>query len=401
MISFYEARRRVFDNVMPVPDTEWIPTTQALGRVLNRITVSPVDVPNHDNSAMDGYAIRTEDLAATGETRLRVTAYAPAGTAPLPPLAAGEAARIMTGSPIPPGCDCVVIQENVSRDGDWVIIPAGQKKHQHIRRAGEDIRRGGVVLSAGRRLRPADMGLLTSLGMVQIEVKRRVRVAILSTGNEVVAAGEPLPPGCVHDSNRTAIMGCLTALGCEVIDLGLVRDHHQEIAAALRHGSEVADAVISSGGVSEGDLDLVKTVLSELGSIVFWKVAMKPGKPQAYGRLGKAAFFGLPGNPVSSLAVLLLVVRPALLRLMGAIPELDERLQLPLKGGWHKRHDRMEFLRGFVHFDPDGAWVESIGGQGSGMLTGLAAANAFIALPEEVERVEDEGLVDVWLIRYD
>ncbi|MBF0159463.1 MAG: molybdopterin molybdotransferase MoeA [Magnetococcales bacterium] len=401
MISFYEARERVLAGITPVTDEEMVPVTQALGRVLARAIVAPFHVPNHDNSAMDGYAVRIDDLDAVAETRLRVVAYAPAGTAPLSSLVAGTAARIMTGSPVPSGCNAVVMQEEVHRDGDWVVIPPGQKINQHIRPAGEDIVQGSTVLPSGRRLTPADLGIISSLGMTQVSVKRRIRAAILSTGNEIVPAGQPLPPGCVHDSNRINLIGCLTALGSEIMDLGLVRDRHQEITAALRRGGEAADALISSGGVSEGDLDLVKMVVSELGSVVFWKVAMKPGKPQAYGRLGQAAFFGLPGNPVSSMVVFLLMVRPALLRLMGALPEPDHRLQLPIKGGWHKRHDRMEFLRGRVHFDPAGAWVESSGGQGSGMLSGMAHANAFVALPEEARQIADGELVDVWLMRYD
>ncbi|MBF0155297.1 MAG: molybdopterin molybdotransferase MoeA [Magnetococcales bacterium] len=400
MIDFAEARERVMAGVNPTGRTERIEVIAGLGRVLAMPVIAPLHVPNHDNSAMDGYGVRLADLLSDQETTLTVVADLPAGDRLEHPLAAGEAVRIMTGAPIPAGCDCVVMQEVVRREGQRVAIPPGQRAGQNVRRAGEDIRAGAQVLEPGRRLSPADLGLLTSLGFSHVTVTERLRVAVLSTGNEVQAVGSPLQPGHVYDSNRTALKTALEALGVTVIDLGLARDDREQIQAALNQGAATADAVITTGGVSVGDYDLVKEILSREGRIDFWKVAMKPGKPQAYGQLGRAAFFGLPGNPVSCLAVFLLMVRPALLRLMGGSPEPDRHLRLPLRGRLVKKHGRMDFQRGVVHFDTDGPWVESTGAQGSGILTSMSRANAFIVLPSPPVEIQAGELVDVWLIDY-
>ncbi len=407
MISFAEAKRRVLDQVQCVGEEEREGALhQALGRVLARPIVATESVPNHDNSAMDGYAVRTQDLSTEGVS-LRVVADLPAGSHRLEPLHAGEAVRIMTGAPVPMGSDCIVMQEHAQRQGDRVMIPPGQQPGQHIRLAGEDIAQGSEILPAGRRLGVADLGLLTALGRVTVPLFRRLRVALLSTGDEVVEAGTPLTPGQVYDSNRTALRAALTLLGVEVVDLGLVRDDRVAMEAALQRGGEEADALISTGGVSVGDYDLVKEILEKEGKIHFWQVAMKPGKPQAYGRLGGAHFFGLPGNPVSSLTVFLLMVRPALFKMMGASPQPERSFQACFRGTWHKRHPRMEFLRGVVHFtNPEGAtgqtpWVEVTGPQGSGILTSLSRANVFIILPEGPVQVTDGSWVTVQWIDYD
>ncbi|MEO5364344.1 MAG: molybdopterin molybdotransferase MoeA, partial [Magnetococcus sp. DMHC-8] len=293
------------------------------------------------------------------------------------------------------------------RQGDLVVIPPGQQPGQHIRPAGEDVAQGAEIFPAGRRLGVADLGLLTALGRVTLPLFRPVRVALLSTGNELVETGTPLAPGQIYDSNRAALRAALTRLGVEILDLGQVRDERTAIEQALHRGGAEADALISTGGVSVGDYDLVKELLARDGQIHFWQVAMKPGKPQAYGRLGRAHFFGLPGNPVSSLTVYLLIVRPALLKLMGATPPPDRQFQAVLRGTWHKRHSRMDFLRGVVHFThPDGTmasppWVEVTGAQGSGILTSLARANVFIILPEGPAHLPDGTLVTVQWIDYD
>lgn len=407
MISFATAKSRVLEqaeraalSVRNDQDITSVPVVHALGRVLAKPIVAGHNVPNHDNSAMDGYAARFVDLAPEGETALRVVADLPAGARVLEPLKPGEAVRIMTGAPIPAGSDCVIIQEVVRREGHTVYVPPGQRLRQHVRDAGEDIAVGTTVLPVGRRLKPADMGLLTSLGVDRVAVFRRIRVALLSTGNEVVETGTPLAPGQVYDSNRSALRAALESLGVDVVDLGVVQDDKIAIEAALKQGGEEADALISTGGVSVGDYDLVKEVLAKNGAIDFWKVAMKPGKPQAYGQLGGAQFFGLPGNPVSGLTVFLLMVRPALLTMMGAAPEPEKRLQALFRGVWHKRHRRMDFLRGRVHFDEAQPWVEVAGTQGSGVLTSLARANAFIVLPEEPVELVDGTQVTVQLIDY-
>ncbi len=401
LMPFDEARARTLERVRPLGETERVALGAALGRVLSAPVLAPADVPNHDNSAMDGYAVRFDDLDAGGETVLSLAGVVAAGAEANAVLGPGQALRIFTGAPIPEGSDCVVIQEVVRRDGDRVIVPAGQKRHQYVRRAGQDIAAGAEVFAAGRRLGPAEIGMLTSLGLTEVELFRRLRVAVLSTGNEVQAPGRPIAPGQLYDSNRATLIAALTALGVEVIDLGIARDERAEIEAGLRRGAAEADVVLTSGGVSVGDFDLVKDVIDELGAIDFWKVRMKPGKPQAHGRLGGAEFFGLPGNPVSVMVTYLLLVRPALLRMMGADPGAVKSLRLPYRGApIHKRHDRAEFIRAVIHFDGAEAHVTSTGAQGSGILSSMAAANAFIALPEAPVDLAEGDLVTVIPIEY-
>ncbi|MEG3640037.1 molybdopterin molybdotransferase MoeA [Magnetococcus sp. PR-3] len=401
MIPFEEARARVLASITPITATVVIPVHDALGRVMAKDVQASFPVPNHDNSAMDGYGIRHADLKDEGSVTLHVCADLPAGDRITDPIQSGQAVRIMTGAPIPPGVDCVVMQEVVARDGDHVAIPAGQALKQNIRPAGEDIAQGSTYLKQGVRLTPAHLGLLTSMGQASVEVMVRPRVAVLSTGNEVVHAGNPLLPGQVYDSNRTTLLTALQALGVEVIDLGLVGDDRDAIRSALEQGGQQADAVISSGGVSVGDYDLVKAVLKELGQIDFWKVNMKPGKPQAYGALGDARFFGLPGNPVSALAVFLLIVRPALLKMMGIESDIPPLLKLPLSGGGlKKKNGRMDFQRGVIQYDADRPSVCSTGRQGSGILSSMAAADSFIILPAEPVDYADGDLVTVQRIDY-
>ncbi len=401
MISFEEAKRQVLARVQPIVEREAVTPVNGLGRVLSDPVPAPLNVPNHDNSAMDGYAMRFADLHPTDPTGLRVIADLPAGDLITETIHPGQAVRIMTGAPIPPGCDCVVMQEVVEKNFENITVPGGQKQGQHIRLAGEDIKLGSEVLPAGRRLKPADLGLLTSIGVTEISVTRRPVVALLSSGNEVIETGSPLKPGQVYDSNRTSLHSALDAMGVDVLDLGVARDNRQEIERILHRGGDEADAIISTGGVSVGDYDLIKEVLQQWGDIHFWKVAMKPGKPQAYGQLGRALFFGLPGNPVSGLTVFLTIVRPALLRMMGAADEEVQSLTMRFRGSFRKKHSRMDFVRGIAHFDAAGPWVETTGAQGSGILTSMSRANAFIVLPEEPTVLKDGDMVTVQLIRYD
>jgi len=401
LMPFAEARERALARVSPVTETENIPVVSALGRVLAEPVTAPFDVPNHDNTSMDGYAVRFRDLSVDGDTDLTVVADLPAGDRLTRTIGAGEAVRIMTGAPIPDGCDCIVIQEVVQRDGNRLTVPPGQKEAQNIRRAGQDIATGAQVFPTGHRLLPPDIGMLTSLGRSEARVYRRLKVAVVSTGNEVIAAGTPLEPGQVYDSNRSSMKAVLQALGVEILDLGIIRDDRECIAAALRKGAEEADAVLTSGGVSVGDHDLVKDVISELGTIDFWKVRMKPGKPQAHGRIGKAEFFGLPGNPVSVLATFLLLVRPAMLIMMGCEPEPQKRLTVSYRGTpINKTGDRMEFARGILHYEGADAWITSTGSQNSGILSSMSKANAFIVLPDEPIVVNEGDTVAVIPIEY-
>ncbi|MBF0620813.1 MAG: molybdopterin molybdotransferase MoeA [Magnetococcales bacterium] len=401
MISFDTAREFILESIQPIQAVETISVSDALGRVLAEPAVAAFNVPNHDNSAMDGYAVCFADMIPNRINRMIVVADLPAGDILDQPIGLCEAVRIMTGAPIPPGCDCVVVQEVVERQGTRITFPPGQKYRQNIRSAGEDIKAGSEVFPAGRRLSPADLAVLTSLGLLELVVTRKLTVAILSTGNEVVEAGQPLKPGQVYDSNRSGLRAALEKIGVDVLDLGLVQDDRDAIREALEKGSENADVIISTGGVSVGDYDLVKAVLKELGEVEFWKVAMKPGKPQAYGRIGSALFFGLPGNPVSGLTVFLLMVRPALLKLMGTNWNIERFLELPFRGVLNKKHQRMEFVRGLVHFDPNGAYVETTGAQGSGILSSMTQANAFIMLPETPMHLNNGERVRVMLIDYD
>jgi len=401
LMPFAEARERTLARVSPLTETETVQVDSALGRVLAEPVVAPFNVPNHDNTSMDGYAVRFEDLAASGHTKLSVVADLPAGDRLTQTIGAGEAVRIMTGAPIPDGCDCIVIQEVVQRDGDRLSVPQGQTQHQNIRRAGQDIAAGSGVFSQGRRLSPPDIGMLTSLGLGEFKVFRRLKVAVVSTGNEVIAPGTPLEPGQVYDSNRSSMKAVLRALGVDVLDLGIIPDKKQAIAAALRKGAAEADVVLTSGGVSVGDFDLVTDVISELGTIDFWKVRMKPGKPQAHGRIGNAIFFGLPGNPVSVLATFLLLVRPAMLVMMGCPPEQQKRLSVKFRGAAiNKTGDRMEFARGILHYEGADAWIESTGSQNSGILTSMSKANALIVLPDEPVVVNEGDTVSVIPIEY-
>lgn len=401
LMPFTEARERAIARVSPILEVETIALIAALGRVLATPIIAPENVPNHDNTAMDGYAVRFQDLEKEGETILRIVGVVQAGSRMDETLGAGEAVRILTGAPIPDGCDCIVIQENATRKGDALHVPAGEVQNRWIRRAGLDITKGAEVFAKGHLLSPPDIGMIASLGQSQVQVVRRLKVAIVSTGNEVIAPGAPLEPGQIYDSNRHSMMAVLHALGVEVVDLGIIRDDKASIAAALQKGADKADVVLTSGGVSEGDYDLVKDVINDIGSIDFWKVRMKPGKPQAHGTIGKAMFFGLPGNPVSVLATFLLLVRPAFLVMMGCKAEPQKRMLLPYKGApITKGHDRMEFARGTITFAGADTHVASTGSQNSGVLTSMAKANAFIVLDEAPCEIRDGDLVSVIPIEY-
>ncbi|MBF0590401.1 MAG: molybdopterin molybdotransferase MoeA [Magnetococcales bacterium] len=401
MIPYEEARVRVLEQVRPLSETEETPVRDALGMVLSKDISAPFHVPNHDNSAMDGYATLGADLSTDAPVTLTVIADLPAGDRLTQTIQPGEAVRIMTGAPIPPGCDTVVMQEVTQRDGDQVTIAPGARPGGHVRPAGEDLRAGETVLTRGTRLQPADLGLLTSLGFAKVPTYRKIRVGVLSTGNEVVEAGTPLKPGQVYDSNRTTLLAALTALGVEVVDLGLVGDNLEATEAALKRGMEKSDALLSTGGVSVGDYDLVKVALAKLGKIHFWKVAMKPGKPQAYGQLGNCAFFGLPGNPVSGMVTYLTMVRPALFKMMGTEPQSLRQVTAVYRGpDVKKKPGRLHFVRAQLHFEPDGLWVTSTGPQGSGILSSMSKANALMVLPEQIRTIQEGDKVETLLIDY-
>ena len=403
-LSVAEARAAIHAALQPVAGTESVPVTQALGRILAADVISPIDVPAHDNSAMDGYAFDGAALRADGPTVLHSVGTVHAGTPWPGVVAAGQCLRIMTGAVMPAGCDTVVPQELCRADGAQVSIAPGViRAGENRRRQGEDLARGRAALRAGRVLRPADLGLVASLGHAVVAVRRRLRVALFSTGNEVQAPGQPLAPGCIYDSNRYSLTGALQRLGCEVVDLGLVRDDPAPLRATFERAVAEADAVLTSGGVSVGDADYTRTLMAELGDVAFWKVAMRPGRPFAFGPLhgaeGRRAWlFALPGNPVAALVTFYAFAREALLVLAGATPEPLPTLQLPCTSAIRKRPGRTEFQRGIVERGADGAWqVRLTGAQGAGILRSLSEANALVVLGHEQGSVAAGGAVTVWL----
>jgi molybdopterin molybdotransferase len=354
---------------------ETVAVTEALGRVLAAPVTSTITVPPLDNSAMDGYAVRVADVPAVG-TRLPVSQRIPAGTVG-EPLAAGTAARIFTGAPVPPGADAVLMQEMCSADGDAVVINKLPAPGENIRRAGEDIRAGSEILAAGTRICAAEMGLVASVGLGELSVLRRLKVACFFTGDELVSPGTPLGPGQIYNSNRYTLTGLIQGLGCELIDLGIVPDTLAATEAALARAAREADVVVTSGGVSVGEADFVKAAVEKLGQVEMWKVAMKPGKPIVYGCVGEADFVGLPGNPVSAFATFCLFVRPFLLKRMGASRVLYRAFPVRSASAWTRAGDRREFLR--ARLTDDGR-VELFRNQSSGVLTSCTWGDGFVDL---------------------
>ncbi len=390
-------------SVQPVSAIERLAVRAALGRVLAQDIASPIDVPAHDNSAMDGYALRGADLAAQGDTVLRIAGRGLAGHAYDGEVPAGSALRIMTGAVMPAGCDTVVPQEFCRVEGDTVILPQGVVRTGDNRRLrGEDLARGKTALPAGKVLRPADLGLLASLGMAEVSVRRKLRVAFFSSGDELRSIGQPLDAGCVYDSNRYTLWGMLERLGCELIDLGVVSDTPQAMEAALRTATACADVVITSGGVSVGEADYLRSTLSRMGDVVFWRIAMRPGRPLAFGQLRADAhsawLFGLPGNPVAVMVTFYAFVRPALLHCMGASPQPQPMLRAVSAQALRKKPGRTEYQRGLLTPLPDGRWqVSAIGNQGSGVLSSMSQAHGLIVLHHDQATAQAGDLVDVLL----
>lgn len=395
-LRFDEALRRVTEAITPIIGFEQLALRAALDRVLYADVISPLNVPGHANSAMDGYALRADDLPGDGEHVLTVIGTAFAGHPFTGEVGAGQAVRIMTGAMLPAGADTVVMQEQTRVEGGKLIIVAGHKRGANVRHPGEDIHQGEVVLARGRRLLPADLGLLASLGISEVKVFRRPRVAFFSTGDELRSLGEPLGEGQIYDSNRYTLHAMLTRLNLEVIDMGVVPDDREAIREAFRAGAACADVLITSGGVSVGEADFVKETLQDLGQVNFWKLAMKPGKPLAFGRLGQTLFFGLPGNPVSVMATFYQVVQPALQRLSGELVPERLRLRVPCAENLKKSPGRLDFQRGILSRDASGQLVVRAAGlQGSHVLSGMSRANCFIVLPEDWGNVEAGTLVEV------
>jgi molybdopterin molybdotransferase len=397
-----KAREYIRSFLRPVTATERVHVRAALNRVLAEDVASPIAVPGHDNSAMDGYAVRYDDLSDSASVTLRLAGSAFAGKPFGRGVDAGEAVRIMTGGVLPHGADTVVMQEMVTADAARVTIPPrGEAKIRsrggNTRKAGEDLKVGSVAIGRGVRLNAAEIGMIASLGIGEVTVYRRLRVAFFSTGDELRSLGQALGPGEIYDSNRYTLYGMLSKLGCDVIDMGVVADEPEAVERAFADAASSADVVITSGGVSVGEADYIKAVLAKLGEALFWKIAMKPGRPLAYGKLGNAHFFGLPGNPVAVMVTFYQFVREALLTLSGQtriplLPALKATLRSPVK----KAPGRTEFQRGILVVEPGGGYgVTTTGDQGSGILSSMSQANCFIILGTAVGNVVAGEIVDV------
>jgi molybdopterin molybdotransferase len=395
-LSVDAARQRILDSVVAVCGEEQVFIRDALNRTLSRDITSSINVPPYTNSAMDGYAIQASDIPTDGDVRLTVVGKAFAGEPYQGNVGQGECIRIMTGAKMPQGADTVIMQEHVERDGDTITLSSGHKPQQNVRYAGEDLSPGETVFRKGKRLTPADIGMLASMGEAEVHVFRRVRVAFFSTGDELRSLGQALGDGQIYDSNRYTLFGMLSQLHMELLDMGVIPDDRQKIEQAFHSAAQVADVIITSGGVSVGEADYVKETLEKLGEVKFWKIAMKPGRPLAFGNIGKCRFFGLPGNPVSAMVTFYQFVQPALLKMAGQsyIPPL--LLQAICQSSLRKGAGRAEFQRGKLETDNEGRLVvSSTGAQGSGLLSSMSHANCFILLEAEAKGVEAGAMVQV------
>jgi molybdopterin molybdotransferase len=387
---------------LPTVAAEEIPLMQALGRIVAEDIISPIHVPAHDNSAMDGFAFDGKQLNLA-PLKLHVVGTALAGKAWQGNVKTGECVKIMTGAVMPAGLDTVIAQElatvHTSGSESIVEIPAGiLQAGDNRRKAGEDLQRGLPALRVGSALSPAALGLVASLGMAKVKVNRQLRVAYFSTGDEVLSLGHAMREGAVYDSNRFTVFGLLTRMGCQVVDMGVVRDDPVLLEQAFSKASENADVIITSGGVSVGEADFTKAMMKKLGDVAFWKIAMRPGRPMAVGRLGKCILFGLPGNPVAVMVTFLAFVKPALLHLMGGTASTTPYLRAKSAVALRKKPGRTEYQRGFVCTLPDGTLqVEAAGNQGSGVLRSMVEANGLIVLHHHQSSVAAGDEVDVMM----
>lgn len=395
LLTVEQAQSRIMALSTPITQTQRLPIMEALGRVLAEPVISPINVPPHRNSAMDGYAVRSEDLPDTDQVSLQVIGTSWAGKPFDGTVERGQCVRIMTGAKMPTDVDTVIMQEQVQRNDDNMTIGSGHMAGQNVRHPGEDIAEGSHVLIPGQRLGPAELGLLASLGIADVDVKQRLRVAFFSTGDELKPVGTKLGPGQIYDSNRYTLYGMLSQAGVEVLDMGVIADDPTAIENAFREASEKADVIITSGGVSVGEADFTKTTLDKLGKVDFWRISMKPGKPLAFGKINQAIFFGLPGNPVSVMATFYLFALPALKQMMGQIVTPPLIVKATSMHSLKKRPGRQDYQRGVLTNNEGRLVVNAAGMQASHILSGMSQANCFIMLPMESGNVEAGTEVDV------
>ncbi len=395
-LSAAEAMDRILARVEPVTQVEVVSLRSALGRVVARDVRSRVAVPNHTNSAMDGYALNGADLPAADERPFEVVGVSFAGQPYQGSVGEGQCVRIMTGAVMPEGTDTVVMQERVTSKGKTVMVTAREKVGANVRLSGEDLKPGEVAIVGGTRVGPPHLGLAASLGFAELPVWRRPRVAVFSNGDELRSVGEPIAIGELYDSNRYTLFGMLTEAGVEMVDLGIVPDDPGDIRQAFEAAARCADMVITAAGASVGEADYVQHTLAELGAVTFWKVAIKPGRPLSFGTVGDALFFGLPGNPVSVMVTFEIFVRAALRKMSGQTRAGELRLRVPTQSTLKKRPGRMEYQRGILQQDESGRTVVcSTGDQGSGILHSMSRANCYIILPEASAGVEAGDWVEV------
>jgi molybdopterin molybdotransferase len=394
LLAVEELERIIRERVAPVAKTETVPIRQACGRVLAQEIVAQVSLPPFDNSAVDGFAVRHADLSPEGDTRLKVAARLTAGRAAAQPLAAGEAARIFTGAPMPEDADTVFMQEDVRIDGDHVVLPPGLEHGANRRLAGEDVKAGTLALPAGRRLSARDVALAAALGLAHLTVRRRLRVALFSTGDEIAEPGSPLPKAATYDANRFLLAALLERLGARVTDGGILRDDPAVVGEALHDAARGHDLVLTSGGVSAGEADHVRETIEAVGRLVFWRVAIKPGRPVAMGVLDGTAVVGLPGNPVAAFVTFMRVVRPLMMQLAGAQPEPLTPLPVRTNFSYRKKKGRREYVRARLTRAADGA-VEAAKHprDGAGVVTSLTETDGLIELHEDTTAIEPGMIV--------
>lgn len=399
LMSVADVERLIGDRVAAITETERIVRRDCIGRVPAKDIASPVSLPPFDNSAVDGYAVRHADLAASGETRLPVVSTLYAGDAARSGIAPGTAVRIFTGAPMPAGADTVFMQEDCRVEDAAVILPEGLKPGANRRLKGEDVKAGSVVLPKGTRLAPQHLGMLAAVGITDVDVVRRVRVAIFSTGNEIVEPGLPLPEGTLYDANRALLAACVETLGAETIDLGILKDDETTLVAALSAAADEADLVLTSGGVSTGDADYVRKALEKTGTLTFWRTAIKPGRPVAMGVLrgpkgGTAAFAGVPGNPVAAFVTFGRIVRPLLLQLGGARAEPIIALPVRAAFAYKKKTGRREYVRVSLAQGSDGVMEAAKYRQdGAGVLSSLTETHGLAELTEDATGVKPGDMI--------
>ena len=398
LLPVEEAAKRMAEHVPPVTEVERVPLADALGRVIAHNVVSRVALPSFDNSAVDGYAVRHADLK-DGNTSLKVAGRLQAGGRSAKAVGAGEAIRIFTGAPMPEGADTVFMQEDVNADGDTIVVPPGLKRGANRRLAGEDLQEGAVALPAGRRVSPQDIALAAAIGLTHLDVPRRPRVAVFSTGDEIVEPGQPLGPASLYDANRFLLLALLREAGAEAHDLGILRDEAATLASAIEKAAAGHDLILTSGGVSTGEADHVKTAVEQVGKLVLWRLAIKPGRPVAMGVVRGAAFAGLPGNPVAVFVTFVHVVRPLLMRLAGA--EVVPPAAIPVRAAfsYKKKKGRREYVRVGLRRAPDGV-VEAVKHpqEGAGVITSLTETDSLAELLED--RIEVAPGSDVGFLSY-